>query len=146
MVTMDFIKGLPLSGSLNSIMVVVDKFTHYDHFIPHHPFTTAKVATSYLDNVFKLHGLPKIMISDRDPIFTRNFWQAIFSQMGSELRMSSAYHPQTDRQSECINQCLEIYLRCLTHACPSKWSQFLSLAEFWYSFHPNPDDTVRSTV
>lgn len=65
MITMDFIEGLPTSGMANSIMVVVDKFTHYAHFIPlHHPFTAAKVAAAFLDNVVKLHSLPEVMISD----------------------------------------------------------------------------------
>jgi hypothetical protein len=137
-VTMDFVEGLPTSGTANCIMVVVDKFTRYAHFIPlHHPFTAAKVAAAYMTNVFKLHSLPKVMVSDRDPIFTSRFWKELFSLMGSELRMSSAYHPQTDGQSERVNQCLEIYLRCFTHACPTKWSQFMSFAEYWYntSYH-----------
>jgi hypothetical protein len=133
-VTMDFIEGLPSSGSANSIMVVVDKFTHYAHFIPlHHPFSAAKVATAYMDHVFKLHSLPKVMISDRDPIFTSRFWKELFKLLGSELNMSSAYHPQTDGQSERVNQCVETYLRCFAHACPAKWSQHLSLAEYWYN-------------
>jgi hypothetical protein len=61
----------------------------------------------------------------------------LFEKVGTDLRMSSAYHPATDGQSERVNQCLEIYLRCFTHACPRKWSQWLSLAEFWYntSYH-----------
>jgi hypothetical protein len=137
-VTMDFIEGLPTSGTANSIMVVVDKYTRYAHFIPlHHPFTAAKVAAAYMTNVFKLHSLPKVMISDRDPIFTSRFWKELFELLGSELRMSSAYHPQTDGQSERVNQCLEIYLRCFTHACPTKWSQYLAFAEYWYntSYH-----------
>jgi hypothetical protein len=120
-VTMDFIEGLPASGTANCIMVVVDKFTCYAHFIPlRHPFTAARVATAYLDHVFKLHGLPKVMISDRDPIFTSKFWQALFTQLGSELHMSSAYHPETDGQSERVNQCLECYLRCFSHAFPRR--------------------------
>lgn len=138
MVTMDFVEGLPTSGNANCIMVVVDKFTLYAHFIPLlHPFTATKVATAYMNNVFKLHSLPQVMLSDRDPIFTSKFWKELFEQLGSELRMSSAYHPQTDGQSERVNQCLEIYLRCFTHACPKKWSHFISLAEFWYntSYH-----------
>lgn len=115
-------------------MVVVDKYTHYAHFIHlHHPFTAAKVAAAYLDHVFKLHSLPKVMISDRDPIFTSKFWQELFKLLGSELNMSSAYHPQTDGQYERVNQCLETYLRCFTHACPNKWSQYLPLAEYWYN-------------
>jgi hypothetical protein len=94
MVTMDFVEGLPLSGSANSIVVVVDKFTRYAHFIPlQHPFTAAKVASAYLNNVFKLHSLPKVMVSDRDPVFTSRFWRELFTQIGSELRMSSSYHP-----------------------------------------------------
>jgi hypothetical protein len=137
-VTMDFIEGLPTSGHANCIMVVVDRFTKYAHFIPlHHPFTAAKVAAAYLDNVFKLHGLPKVMVSDRDPIFTSSFWKALFHSMGNELNMSSAYHPETDGQSERVNQCLECYLRCFTHACPKRWSQFLSLAEYWYNTCPH---------
>jgi hypothetical protein len=90
-----------------------------------------------MDNVFKLHSLPKIMVSDRDPIFTSKFWKELFAQIGSELRMSSAYHPETDGQSERVNQCLESYLRCFAHACPHRWSQFLSLAEFWYNTSPH---------
>jgi hypothetical protein len=138
MVTMDFIEGLPTSGHANSIMVVVDKFTRFAHFIPlHHPFTAAKVAAAYLNNIFKLHGMPQVMISDRDPIFTSKFWKELFTLAGNDMRLSTAYHPQTDGQSERVNQCLEIYLRCFTHACPTKWSQYLALAEFWYntSFH-----------
>jgi hypothetical protein len=134
MVTMDFIEGLPSSGSANCIMVVVDKFTCYAHFVPlHHPFTAAKVAAAYMDNVFKLHSLPKVLVSDRDPIFTSQFWKELFSKMGTDLRMSSAYHPATDGQTERVNQVLEVYLRCFTHACPRKWSTWLSLAECWYN-------------
>jgi hypothetical protein len=138
MVTMDFIEGLPTSGNANSIMVVVDKFTRYAHFIPlRHPFTAAKVAAAYVDHVWKLHGLPAVMISDRDPIFTSKFWTELFGKVGTELRLSSAYHPETDGQSERVNQCLESYLRCLAHACPQRWSQFLSMAEFWYNTSPH---------
>ncbi|KAM3348690.1 hypothetical protein ACQJBY_022133 [Aegilops geniculata] len=137
-VTMDFIDGLPQSSKAKCILVVVDKFTRYAHFLPlNHPFTAAKVARVYLDNVYKLHGLPKAIISDRDPVFTSKFWQELFRIIGSELNMSTPYHPQTDGQSERVNQCLEIFLRCFIHACPHHWSQFLSLAEFWYnsSYH-----------
>jgi transposase InsO family protein len=137
-VTMDFIEGLPTSGHANCIMVVVDKFTRYAHFIPlHHPFSAPKVAAAYVDNVFKLHGLPKVIISDRDPIFTSQFWKALFSTLGSELNMSSAYHPETDGQTERVNQCVESYLRCFAHACPRRWCQFLSLAEYWYNTSPH---------
>ena len=121
-VTMDFIDGLPSSGKFNCILVVVDKFTRYAHFLPlSHPFTAAKVAHSYLENVYKLHGLPEAIISNRDPVFTSSFWRGLFKAIGTELNMSMSYHPQTDRQTERVNQCLEIYLKCFTHANPHKW-------------------------
>ena len=118
--------------------MVVDKFSKYAHFVPlSHPFTALQVAVAYLNNIFKLHGLPTVMVSDTDKIFTSNIWQELFKLLGIDLRMSSAYHPQTDGQTERVNQCLETYLRCFLHACPAKWSQWLALAEYWYntSFH-----------
>lgn len=137
-ITMDFIDGLPQSRKFNCILVIVDKFTRYAHFLPlQHPFTAAKVALSFLDNIYKLHGLPKIIISDRDPVFTSKFWKELFQNIGTELRMSTPYHPQTDGQTERVNQCVETYLRCFIHAYPKRWSYWLSLAEFWYnnSYH-----------
>lgn len=135
---MDFIEGLPSSGHSNAILVVVDKFTKFGHFIPlHHPFTAATVAKASMDHVYKLHGMPLTIISDRDIIFTCNFWQCLSKLARTELRMSTTYHPQTDGQTKRLNQCLETYLRCFVHACPSKWLQWLSLTEYWYntSFH-----------
>jgi hypothetical protein len=137
-VSMDFIEGLPKSDSANAILVVVDKFTKYIHFVPlHHPFTAASVAKLFMDNVYRLHSLPSAIVSDRDRVFTSNFWQSMFKLTGTKLSLNTAYHPQTDGQTERVNQCLETYLRCFVHACPTKWIQWLSLAEFWYnsSFH-----------
>jgi hypothetical protein len=117
---------------------VVDKLTKYAHFLPlSHPFSARQVAQVYLDNVFKLHGLPAVLVSDRDPIFTSRLWQELFRLTGTELAMSSSRHPQTDGQMERVNQCLETYLRCFVHACPHQWRHWLSLAEFWYntSYH-----------
>lgn len=137
-ITMDFIDGLPQSGRFNCLLVIVDKFTRYAHFLPlQHPFSASKVALSFLDNVYKLHGLPKVIISDRDPVFTSKFWKELFRHIGTELRMSTPYHPQTDGQTGRVNQCVETYLRYFVHAYPKRWSYWLSLAEFWYnnSFH-----------
>jgi hypothetical protein len=112
---MDFIEGLPTSGFANCIMVVVDKFSKFAHFIPlHHPFTAAKVAQSFLDSVYRLHGMPTHIISDRDPIFTSQFWKELFRLAQVELCMSSAYHPQSDGQTQRVNQCLETYLGALS--------------------------------
>lgn len=77
------------------------------------------------------------MVSDRDPIFTSKLWTELFHLTGTELAMSSSRHPQTDGQTERVNQCLETYLRCFVHACPQKWRHWLPLAEYWYntSYH-----------
>jgi hypothetical protein len=137
-ISLDFIEGLPRSLQSNCILVVVDKFSKYGHFIPLlHPFTASKVAKVFLDNVYKLHGLPVNIVSDRDRIFTSSFWQHLFQLTDTKLCMSSAYHPQSDGQTERLNQCLETFLRCFVHTCPTRWSQWLSVAEYWYntSFH-----------
>ena len=137
-VSLDFIEGLPKSQQYDTILVVIDKFSKYGHFIPlAHPFTAPQIAHLFLANVYKLHGMPTVIISDRDRIFTSTFWQELFKATDTTLSMSSSYHPQTDGQTERLNQCLETYLRCFIHSCTSKWSQWLPLAEFWYntSYH-----------
>jgi hypothetical protein len=131
---MDFIEGLPTSGSFNYILVVVDKFSKYGHFLAlKHPFTAASVAQLFLDNVYKVHGLPTAIVFDRDKIFTSHFWQNLFKLADVQLQMSFSYHPQTDGQIERVNQCVEIFLRCFVHTCPKQWHKWLSLAEFWYN-------------
>jgi hypothetical protein len=104
-ITMDFIDGLPSSGHANCILVVVDKFTKYAHFIPlSHPYTASYVAQVFFVNVYKLHGLPSANISDRDLVFTSNFWQHLFKITGTDLKLSSSYHPkQMGRPSVSIN-------------------------------------------
>lgn len=127
-----------MSEGSNSILVVVDRFTKYSHFIPlRHPFTAQTMARMVLDNVVKLHGLPKSMLSDRDRIFNSLFWKNLFQLVNTKLLMSSSYHSQTDGQTERVNQCLEMYLRCAVHDSPKQWRSWLSLAELWYnsSFH-----------
>ena len=113
---------------------MVDRLTKFGHFIPlSHPFTAVQVAQVFLDNVYKLHGLPESIITDRDRVFTSGFWQELFRMAGTELHYSSSYHPETDGQSERLNQCLETYLRCMTSESPTQWSHWLSLAELWYN-------------
>lgn len=137
-ISLDFIEGLPKSGGYNAILVVVDKFSKYAHFLPlTHPFTALDIAKVFMQEIFKLHGMPMGIISDRDRIFTGQVWQELFRLCHTELKMSSSYHPQTDGQTERVNQCLETYLHCSVHSCPSNWSKWLSLAEYWYNtcFH-----------
>ena len=131
-ITMDFIEGLPTSNSKNAILVVVDRLSKSAYFLAlAHPFTAKMVAEKFMDGVVKLHGMPKSIISDRDPVFIGYFWREFFKLSGTQLKMSSSYHPQTDGQSEVVNRCVEQYLRCFVHHQPRKWSFFLSWAEFW---------------
>jgi hypothetical protein len=137
-VSMDFIEGIPKSNGYNAILVVVDRYTKYAHFLPlKHPYTASQIATTFLDNVVKLHSLPSSIVSDRDKVFTSVFWQNLFKSLHTQLSMSTAYHPQSDGQTERVNQCLEMYLRCSVSASPTKWASWLSLAEYWYNttFH-----------
>lgn len=137
-ITMDFIEGLPKSKGKDVILVIADKLTKYSHFIVlSHPYTAVSVAQLVMDTVVKLHGPPKAIISDRDVIFISSFWKELFRAMGTQVKLSSAYHPQTDGQSERVNQCVEMYLRCMVGQKPKHWSQWLPLAELWYntSYH-----------
>jgi hypothetical protein len=137
-VCMDFIERLPKSQKYDTIMVVIDKYTKYGHFIPlAHPFSALTVAQAYLDSVYKLHGLPKGIVSDRDKIFMSAIWRELFRLSDTQLLMSSSYHSQTDGQSDRLNQSLEGFLRCAVNSCPRQWNKWLSVAELWYntSYH-----------
>ena len=108
---MDFITGLPKSKGHNVIMVLVDCLTKYAHFIAlSHPFIASIVAKVFLDNIQKLHGTPKVIVSDRDTIFTSHFWKVSFSYLGTQLAHSSLYHPQLYWKIEAVDKCLEGYL------------------------------------
>ena len=98
-ITMDFIDCLRRSLGRSAIFVLVDRLTKYAHFIPlSHPYTSKVIAGIFVDNIYKLYGLPKIIISDRDSLFLSGFWQEFWILQGSKLCFSTAYHPQTDRQ------------------------------------------------
>ena len=94
---MDFIEGMPKSQGKEVILVVMDRISKYAHVVAlSHPYSAEIVAQVYLDNIYKLHGLPISIFSERDTIFISSFWQALFSVLGVELLLSSTYHPQTD--------------------------------------------------
>lgn len=119
-ISMDFVEGLPMSQGKNVIMVVVNQYSKFALFIPlQHPFPTIKVANAFFDEIFHLHGLPKSIVSNRDKVFLSSFWQELFKIQGTQLNLSSAYHPQSDSQTERVNQCLECYLRCFYSVKPN---------------------------
>ena len=137
-ITMDFVTGLPKIRNHDAIWVIVDRFTKTAHFLPisiH--FSPDKLAEIYIKEIVRLHGTPKNIISDRDPRFTSNFWKALHEALGTKLRFSTAYHPQTDGQTERTIQTLEDMLRACVLDFKGSWDQFLPLAEFAYnnSYH-----------
>jgi len=117
---------------------VVDRFSKYAHFIPlGHPYTAASVARAFFADIVRLHGFLESIVTDRDPVFTGRVWRDLFRLSGVQLRVSSAFHPQTDGQSEAVNKVIAMYLRCITGDRPRDWLDWLPRAEFCYnsSFH-----------
>jgi hypothetical protein len=131
---MYFIVGLLKLGNKLVIMVVVDCLSKYAHFCAlQHPFTTSIVAQLFMDQVFKLHGMPHSFVSDCNPTFTSKFWQELFKLQGTQFHLSTTYHPKIDGQTEFVNKCLETYLRCFASERKNQWAQWLPLFEWWYN-------------
>jgi hypothetical protein len=131
-ISMDFIVGLPnTSQRHDSIWVIVDRLTKTVHFLPMHTsYNAKKYAEIYLDQIVRLHGVPKTIISDHGAQFIARFWEQLQHSLGTKLIRSSAYHPQTDGQIERINQILEDMLRACVIQYDKNWDKCLSLAEF----------------
>ncbi|OMO81561.1 reverse transcriptase [Corchorus capsularis] len=133
-IAMDFITHLPFSNGKTTIWVIVDRLSKYAHFLAIPAHTTApQLAALFSQEIGKLHGLPRSIVSDRDPIFISSFWKELFRLQGTKLNHSSAYHPQSDGQSEVLNRCLETYLRCFAGDNPRSWSKIFHWAEWSYN-------------
>ena len=134
-ISMDFITRLPMAWRQHdSIMVVVEKLTKAAHFRPvKSTHKTDDIAKIFMKEIFKLHGLPKAIISDRDVKFTSNFWKGLFADLGTKLNFSTAYHPQIDGHTERVNQVLEDMLCMYVMDKPTKWEDYLHLVEFAYN-------------
>ena len=132
---MDFIVGLPRTQKGNdSIWVIVDRLTKVAHFIPVKTnYGGDKLAGLYIDNILRLHGMPSRIVSDRGPKFTSRFWKSLHTTLGTKLDFSSAYHPQTDGQTERVNQILEDLLRACVITYRKDWEKILPYLEFSYN-------------
>lgn len=95
------------------------------------------MAVAFVKEIVRLHGLPLTIVCDRDKIFLSNFWKELFRLQGTTLLRSSAYHPQTDGQTEIVNQALETYLRCFINGKPKSWATWLPWAEYCYNTSPH---------
>lgn len=148
-IAMDFITGLPKSKGFEVIWVLVDRFSRYGHFLPlSHPISAKGLASVFFEQIYRLHGLPETIVSDRDSLFLSEFWQSLFKLSGTRLHMSTAYHPQSDGSTERVNQCLEQYLRSMTSETPKNWAMWLPSAEWWYNttFHTTLQATPYQIV
>jgi hypothetical protein len=134
-ISMDFIVGLPLTAhKFNSIWVIVDRLTKSAHFMPvHTKYRVEKYAKIYIARVLCLHEVPKMIISDRGSQFIARFWEQLHASLGTHLIHSSAYHLQTDGQTERVNQILEDMLRACVMEYPGSWDKNLQWAEFSYN-------------
>ena len=165
-ITMDFIVKLPISHGYDSIWVVCDRLTRAAHFVPcKESMTASELAWLFLDRIFRLHGIPESIISDRGSLFVSKFWSELTTLLQIDHRSSTAYHPQTDGLTERTNQTLETYLRAYCSYQQDDWVDYLPVAEFAFNnaknsstkqspffanlaYHPTfkPQLTERSTV
>lgn len=136
--SMDHIVDLPPSSGFNCILVVVDRLTKEAHFIATRKSDTSKhLATQFKDNIFRLHGLPSDIVSDRGTTFTSRWWNDFLAMLSIKPNLSTAFHPESDGQTERTNQILEHYLRHFCDYHQDNWRELLAQAEFSYnnSYH-----------
>ena len=136
-IAMDFVTKLPESKEkmtktvYDSILVITDRLTKWVYFIPYKEASNAEdLAYTFIKYVVANHGMPEEIISDRDKLFTSKFWKSLMAQLGTKQKMSTAFHPQTDGQTERANQTMEQYLRAYVNYEQDNWVGLLPLAQF----------------
>jgi len=133
-ISMDFITDLLDSNGSTCIFIFLDRFTKMEHFIPFPKVPSATdTASAFMNNIFRFHGLPSEIISDRGTQFTSKFWTAICSSLKITMNPASPFHHQTNSLTERVNSVIEQYLRCHANLKGTDWYNFLYLAEFSYN-------------
>nr|GFA80355.1 retrotransposable element Tf2 [Tanacetum cinerariifolium] len=134
-ISMDFVTGLPQTQRRHdAIWVVVDRLTKSAHFLfIHKDYTVSRLAKIFQQEIVRLHGTPSAIVSDRDPRFASRFWKGLQKAWGTRLKFSTAFHPQTDGQSECTIQTLEHMLRSCALEWTGNWDDYICLVEFAYN-------------
>uniref|UniRef100_A0A3Q2Q4R2 Integrase catalytic domain-containing protein n=1 Tax=Fundulus heteroclitus TaxID=8078 RepID=A0A3Q2Q4R2_FUNHE len=135
-ITLDFVTGLPSSQGMTVILTVIDCFSKACHLIPLRKLPSAlQTAQLLVKHVFRLHGIPQEVLSDRGPQLISRVWKEFAVALGARYTLTSGYHPQTNGQTERLNQELETALRCLTSQNPSDWSKYLPWIEYAHNSH-----------
>jgi transposase InsO family protein len=132
---MDFVVGLPRTrGGSDSIWVIVDRLTKSSYFLPvKTTYSADRLVRIYIQEIVRLHGIPHCIVSDRGSTFTSRFWRSFQEALGTELDYCSAFHPQTDGQTERVNQVMEDMLRACALDFQGSWEEHLPLVEFSYN-------------
>jgi len=132
LIAMDFITNLPPSEGCDQLWVVIDRFTKMAHFIPLQEKTASDLAKIFAREVWRFHGLPTDIVSDQDSQFTSETWMEFLEILSIRPRMSTAFHPQTDGETERLNQMIEAYLRAFVNREQENWVSLLPMAECAY--------------
>jgi len=133
-ISMNFITYLLLVKGKTTIWIIVNRLSKYSHFIAlPAQVSAASLATTFLAEIYRLHGMTRTIVSDRDRLFISRFWSELFRLHGTTLAYSSSYHPQTDGQTEVTNKILEALVRCFVNDSPQLWVFYLPLADYWYN-------------